>query len=133
VLAFFVISFGKFGEGQSKRSGALPIRLAEACAVGFPAWSRQFQTSRILSDCWMSFSTCSLLTTSTNHASNFFLSPKLPSTEPFAGSEFAKLNRQTQGIEHVVTYRKQRTANSSNRQNIQKCPLDISSISKVAE
>src|ERR1700683_4532147 len=35
-------------------------------------------------------------------------------------SNCAKLNRQTQEVEHPVTYRKQKTANRPNRQKIQK-------------
>jgi len=35
-------------------------------------------------------------------------------------SHCAKLNRQTQEVEHPVTYRKQKTANRPNRQKIQK-------------
>jgi hypothetical protein len=70
---------------------------------------------------------------STNHASSIFLSRNLPGIEPFSGPKLAKLNRQIQEVEHVVTHRKQRTASCSNRQKIQKCPLDISSIFQGGE
>jgi hypothetical protein len=133
VLAFFVISFGKFGEGQPKRTGALPLHPESACAIRFPACPLHLQSYRILSRRQISFSAWPLRIASTNHASSVFLSRNLPGIEPFSGSKLAKLNRQIQEVEHLATYRKQRAANSSNRQNIQKCHLDISSISQVAE
>ena len=43
-----------------------------------------------------------------------------PDFRPQFFSNCAKLNRQTQEVEHPVTYRKQKTANRPNRQKIQK-------------
>src|SRR5271155_5678429 len=46
-----------------------------------------------------------------------------------------ELNRQTQEIEHPVTYRKQTTADSSNRQKIQKwaCAFSVPSCARVTK
>jgi hypothetical protein len=41
---------------------------------------------------------------------------------PWFSSNFGKLNRQTQEVEHLVTHRKQTTATHSNRQNLHFCP-----------
>src|ERR1700691_2701618 len=58
-----------------------------------------------------------------------------PDIRPQFLSNCAKLNRQTQEIEHPVTYRKQTTANSSNRQKIQKwaCAFSVPSCARVTK
>ena len=43
-----------------------------------------------------------------------------PQIEPISGRKHTELNRQTRGVEHLVTYRKQTAATSSNRQKNQK-------------
>jgi hypothetical protein len=44
----------------------------------------------------------------------------LPQIEPISGRKHTELNRQTRGVEHLVTYRKQTTATCSNSQKFQK-------------
>ena len=133
MLAFFVISFGKFGGGRLERSCLVPVCPAVSNTHPLLDCSKQLESSGILSVRQTTLSARALRTASTNHASGVFLSRNLLATEPFSGPKLAKLNRQTQEVEHVVTYRKQRATNCSNSQNIQKCPLDISPISQVAE
>jgi hypothetical protein len=133
VLAFFVISFGKFDGRRLEGNCYVRVCPAAADTTPFVDCFTQLQFPQIFSLHQMNLSAWELRLASTNHTGSIFLSRNLPGIEPFSDPKLAKLNRQTQELELVVTYRKQRAADSSNRQNIQKCPLDIPSISQVAE